>query len=224
MSAPTMRSPGAEDLNAFDSIQPPQRGEPTWNLALLYPFQGDWTEAEYLALHTKVPIELSDGCLEFLPMPTPFHQRIAQFLFKLLEAWVSVRGMGEVYISPLRVRLWSEKIREPDIVFLRPGRIRDPHRPPDGADLAIEIVSAGKENEARDYEVKRQEYAKAGIQEYWIVDPQIGLITVFTLEGAAYRELGRFAAGQQVESKLLPGFVVDVAAVFAAGNAPASRA
>jgi hypothetical protein len=29
-----------------------QRGEPAWDLALIFPRQGEWTEAEYLALET----------------------------------------------------------------------------------------------------------------------------------------------------------------------------
>jgi hypothetical protein len=45
-------------------------GEPTWEIAHLFPIQGDWTEAEYLALDTNHLIEFSDGHLEFLPMPT----------------------------------------------------------------------------------------------------------------------------------------------------------
>ena len=53
-----------------------RRGEPTWELALLFPFQGEWTESAYLALDTNRLIELSDGCLEFLPMPTVLHQLI----------------------------------------------------------------------------------------------------------------------------------------------------
>src|SRR5207237_10469473 len=56
-------------------------GEPTWEVARFYPLQGEWTEADYLALPTNQLVELSDGRLEFLPMPKHFHQMIVAFLY-----------------------------------------------------------------------------------------------------------------------------------------------
>ena len=56
-------------------------GEPTWDIAMLFPLQGQWTEEEYLALDTNRLMELVDGCLDVLPMPTPYHQAIVRYLF-----------------------------------------------------------------------------------------------------------------------------------------------
>src|SRR4051794_2166696 len=53
-----------------------QRGDPTWEIALLFPEQGDWSEADYFGLKTKRLVELDDGFLEVLPMPTLLHQTI----------------------------------------------------------------------------------------------------------------------------------------------------
>ncbi len=38
----------------------------------------------------------------------------------------------------------------------------------------------------RDLVEKREEYARAGIPEYWIVDPEQGQITVLALDGTGY--------------------------------------
>ena len=57
---------------------------------------------------------------------------------------------------------------------------------------------------------KREEYAQAGIPEYWIVDPELGQIIVLTLEDRIYVVHGEFKRGDQATSKLLPGFAVDV--------------
>jgi Uma2 family endonuclease len=187
-------------------------------VALLFPAQGEWTESEYLALDTNRLIELSNGCLEFLPMPTALHQLIVQFLFKLLDAYVQAQSGGFVLLAPLPVRLWPGKFREPDIVNARRERIPDLRGQPQGADLAMEVVSEGAENRQRDLEIKRQEYAQAGISEYWIVDPQEQRITVLTLDGQSYRVHGEFVPGMQATSVLLPGFAVDVEAVFAAAK------
>jgi Uma2 family endonuclease len=203
-------------------ISPPaasRRGEPTWGVALLFPPQGEWTEAEYLALDTNHLVELSEGCLEVLPMPTISHQLIVKYLHKLLEAFVAAHATGLVLFAPLPVRLWSGKFREPDIVYCKPERVGNFHGQPSGADLVVEVVSEGEENRERDLEIKRREYAAAGIAEYWIADPQDRQITVLTLEGQAYREHGVFRIGTEASSVLLPGFTVPVEAVFAAGQA-----
>jgi Uma2 family endonuclease len=210
-------------IDVQDSLTPchmAQVGEPAWDIALLFPTQGQWTEEEYLALdaQTNWMIELSDGCLEILPMPGLLHQRIVKFLFALLDAFVTKHALGEVLFSPLPVRLWKGKMREADLVFFRKGRIKNSKQPPNGADLAIEVVSEGEKNRERDLVIKREEYAKAGISEYWIVDPQEGIVTVLVLEGKEYKVHGTFAGGSRATSVLLPGFIVDVTAVFAAGE------
>jgi Uma2 family endonuclease len=81
----------------------------------------------------------------------------------------------------------------------------------DGADLVMEVVS--DKNRPHDIKKKRVEYAKAGIPEYWIVDPKKETITVLIFKGRSktYTELGTFKKGQRAVSRLLPGFSVDVA-------------
>src|ERR1700730_17212480 len=71
----------AEQIDPFAIRHPIVRGEPTWDIARLFPAQGYWSESEYLALDTNHLIELTDGALDFLPMPTLFHQRIVAYLF-----------------------------------------------------------------------------------------------------------------------------------------------
>jgi Uma2 family endonuclease len=61
---------------------------------------------------------------------------------------------------------------------------------------------------------KRVEYARAGISEYWIVDPGQMELTVLKLASDAYAEHGVFAGESLARSVLLPGFSVDVAKLF----------
>ena len=189
-------------------------------MALLFPLQGQWTEVEYLALQKRSRrlVELSDGQIEVLSMPSPFHQRIVRYLFRLLEACVTAAGIGEVFFAPLPIRLWPGKYRDPDIAFLKPGRISDPHHQPQGADLVVEVVSDEEEDRQRDLETKRLEYARAGIVEYWIVDPKTGTITVLVLDGALYRLHGEFPRGTTATSVHLPAFAVQVTALFDAAR------
>jgi Uma2 family endonuclease len=188
----------------------------------LFPLQGQWTESEYLALQERSRrlVELSDGQIKMLSLPSPFHQRIVGYLFRLLDVCAAAMRCGEVFFAPLPVRLWAGKYRDPDIAFLKPGRISDPRHQPQGADLVVEVVSEAEEDRQRDLETKRREYAQAGIAEYWIVDPKTETISVLTLDGAAYRLHGEFPRGTTATSVLLPTFTVDVSAVFDAGRGP----
>jgi Uma2 family endonuclease len=188
-------------------------GEPTWEIARLFPNQGMWSEGEYLELNGNQLIEFSDGYVEFLPMPTTTHQLIVAWLYGELLRFVAPLKLGRPLFAPLRVRLKSGKYREPDIVFMlaaHAARIREEYW--EGADLVMEVVS--NDDRRRDLETKRQEYAEAQIPEYWIVDPQRSTITVLRLEGDRYEVAGEYRPGEQARSVILPGFTVDVTAVF----------
>lgn len=191
----------------------PKSGEPTWEMARYFPLQGDWTEAEYLRLCPERGVEFVDGHVEFLPMPTELHQFLLIFLVESLRTFVKKQDLGIALPAGLRVRLWDGRIREPDIVFLfkENYRLRE-NKHWRGADLAMEIVSA--DDPERDLVVKREEYAKCGIREYWIVDPRDSTITVLKLENGAYMVHCSGGKGQTVASALLPGFTADVAAAF----------
>jgi Uma2 family endonuclease len=191
-----------------------QFGEPIWETAKRVPRQGTWTVEEYLDLDTNHLIEYSDGYLEFLPMPTTLHQWITLFLYRALQdfGWPK---LGLPLVAALRVRLTAEKFREPDVVFMLKGhreRVGDMYW--DRADLVMEVVSAGRKARHRDLVKKRGEYARAGIPEYWIVDPKFKRITVLWLKGTRYQVHGKFGKGQTATSRLLPGFSVDVSEAF----------
>lgn len=200
-----------------------QIGEPAWELAYCYPAQGDWSEQDYLELSQKHRVELVDGCIEVLPMATIFHQLLADYLHSLLKSYLATAAppehrRGRALFAPLPVRLGSRRFRDPDVVYLRPERLKELHGQPDGADLVVEIVSEGKENRDRDLVTKRAEYAAAGIEEYWIVDPETRSVTVLVVDPtnhSNYREHGVFATGSIATSVLLPGFAVNVNDLFA---------
>ena len=59
-------------------------GTPVWQVAELFPRQGEWSEDDYLRLETNRLIELSDGSPEFLAMPTEWHQLLALYLYRRL--------------------------------------------------------------------------------------------------------------------------------------------
>lgn len=199
------------------NVMPPTRtnGEPAWEIAQLFPLQGAWTEEEYLALNGNHLVELSEGRIEVLPVPTELHQLILAFLYRTFQPFVEEQELGRVLFSLLRVRLWEGKIREPDLVILlKANEHLRGNQFWRGADLAVEIVSP--DDPKRDLEVKRDEYARAGVREYWIVDPRDETVRVLFLTnpGEPYTEAGVYRRGDTARSVLLSGLDVSVDAVF----------
>src|ERR1041384_1382109 len=109
-------------IATMPDIRPPPRlraGQPTWDLALLYPEQGRWSEEEYFNLPRGRRVEYVNGFLEVLPMPVIRHEDIMSYLFRLLDAFVISRRLGNVYPAGMRVGVASRTYRIPDITFIR---------------------------------------------------------------------------------------------------------
>jgi Uma2 family endonuclease len=191
---------------------PDALGQPAWGIATLFPNQGAWSVEEYLALETNHLVEFSDGNLEFLEMPTTSHQDILLSLWQTLAAFARPSSLGLALVAPIKIRLWPDKFREPDVVFmLTQHRSRIGELFWEGADLVMEVVSSDRQ---LDYEDKRADYAKAGIPEYWIIDPAEKKITVLRLEKNQYVVYGEFLPGTKATSVILSGLCVYVNAAF----------
>jgi Uma2 family endonuclease len=189
--------------------------EPAWDIARLFPNQGHWSEADYLELDTNRLVEFIDGFIEVLPMPTDQHQAIVAFLFEALLLFVRPAKLGIVRFAALKVKLRDGQFREPDVLFIKTennARRQNPFWL--WADLVMEVVS--EDNRSHDLETKRFEYSRAGIPEYWIVDPMYKEITVLKLAGDHYDIAGVYRPGDRAASVLLNGFTVDVTSVFVA--------
>jgi len=183
-------------------------------VAELYPPQGQWTEEDYFSLpDTNRIVELSEGRLIMAPHPTYSHQTALQNLFLKLEAFVREKELGVVRFAPLPVRLWPGKIREPDIFFIaKEHEDRLGERVCGVPDLAVEVISPGTRRIDRGE--KLFEYAKAGVAEYWLVDPEEKTIEVYVLREGAYELVEKFRSGEAARSELLEGFEVQVDEVF----------
>ena len=180
--------------------------------------QGCWGDDAYLWLtdHTRRLVELTDGYLEILPMPSRGHQRILAFLYSTFRAFLQPAG-GEVLFAPLRLRVRQSKFREPDLLMVRDARdARSGDRFWTGADAVVEVVSP--DSPERDLVHKRDDYAEAAIPEYWIVDPRMETITVLVLRDAGYVTRGVYGRNDQADSLVLAGFAVNADDVFDAAG------
>lgn len=143
-----------------------ESGEPAWDIARLFPNQGEWSEQEYLTLPTNHLVEYTDGHIGVLPMPTQSHQLTVLFLYEALKEFLQKHSLGKVIVASFPVKLWDRQYREPDVaVMLSEHDDRRHEQYWEVPDLVIEIVSPG--NREHDLKTKRDDYARAVMPEYW---------------------------------------------------------
>jgi Uma2 family endonuclease len=149
--------------------------------------------------------DLIDGVIYMASPENTDANKLFLWLAGLIGDFVEERDLGEVFGSRVAFRLGEKQGPEPDVAFVRKDRLHLVQRgfvdgPPD---LAVEIVSP--DSVERDYEKKREQYRKARVPEYWIVDEIEERVTVLRLTSVgAYREV-RPRKGV-LHSQALPGF------------------
>jgi Uma2 family endonuclease len=149
--------------------------------------------------------EWVDGEVVVMSPASWIHSRLARFLISVLGDYVDARKLGEVVGNDFTVRLRSNRRRIPDVLFIaneRVSNLREKHL--EGApNLAIEIVS--DDSVDRDRREKFAEYAQAGVEEYWVVDPLNERVEAYLL--AADKEYHAITPiVGKIASVIVPGF------------------
>jgi len=124
--------------------------------------------------------ELINGKLYMLSAPNRLHQYFVKGLVFDIESHIRKKKGGcQVYTSPFDVRLFGDDstVVQPDILVVCNRDILTEKGCSGAPDWVIEIVS--KSNSSHDYVRKLMQYQKAGVREYWIVDPEKERTTVY---------------------------------------------
>lgn len=158
--------------------------------------------------------EILDGDMVREPAPRPAHQMISGNLFAILRQFALEHRMGLVFNAPVDVVLSQVNVLEPDLIFISRDEmaVLTEENVAGAPTLVAEILSPSTRQ--RDRTIKRKIYERFGVKEYWIVDPDDRTIEVLALMETGYVSRGVFTAGETLSSPVLPGLVIDVAAVF----------
>ena len=174
-----------------------------------------YTYADYCLTPDDERYELLDGELTMVPAPSLGHQRTDMKLGWRLAQFVEERNLGEVFSAPCDVVLSDTNVVQPDLLFVSNERA---HILFNGAnvrgapDLVVEILSPS--TTGRDRRFKRTLYARYGVREYWLVDPDTRTVTVLLLDDGDFEEVARYGAGETLTSPTLPGFTVNLDNLF----------
>lgn len=157
--------------------------------------------------------EIVDGELFVAPSPLSRHQLIVGNIASAFFLYLHDHPLGDLLVAPLDVILSDYDVLEPDLMFIlneHRGIIQDWVR---GApDLVIEVVSPTTARQDRGPKLKA--YARFGVPEYWIVDPEERVIEVYRLTEQGYRPAQTLAGQETLASPLLPGFALKVVDIF----------
>lgn len=179
------------------------------------PKQGQWTYQDYASIpEDGHHYEIVNGVLYMSPAPSMGHQRIVGWIFYYLVTHIDIPGFGQVYQAPTDVELSPGDVVQPDVfVVLNPHLDRiTPSRLIGAPDLAVEVASP--RTARHDLSDKLYAYARAGVPEYWVVNPDAQTIEVLVGESWIYRSLGLFSGHTTLPSQVVPDFPVRVEQFF----------
>jgi Uma2 family endonuclease len=158
--------------------------------------------------------EIYDGEVFVVPAPLPVHQVVALNVADLLKDYQQRHG-GLVLTSPIDIVFSQHDVLEPDVVFFESRRrhlidleavIRVP------PDLVVEVLSPS--TRATDRGKKMQMFARYGVREYWLVDPDARTVEVHWLNGDRYALAQSAADADWVRSTILPDLTFQAEAIF----------
>ena len=177
----------------------------------------DWfTYAEFRrVVRDGQKADLIDGVIYMASPDTRRSNSITGFVDFLMRGYNDAKKLGgEVKVTRFAFRLTRYRAPEPDVAFVESSRLyllRE-REMKGGPDVAVEVVS--RDSRSRDYGKKKSLYEKAGVTEYWIIDPLQMRVEFHRLVNGRY-ELVPLEANHIFRSAVIPGFWLDVSWLLA---------
>jgi Uma2 family endonuclease len=191
-----------------------------------------YTYADYLGWDDDFRAEIIDGALYVSDPPATYHQDISMNLSITIGNFLAGKP-AKVYAAPFGVRLFPQNdhsdktVLEPDLVVICDTSKLDERGCNGAPDMVIEILSPSTAR--KDVLYKFYKYLRAGVREYWVVDPDTETVQVNLLDHDRYTtqtyrgfdpeimdEADRQYAQESIPVSVLPGLVIDFKTIFAA--------
>ena len=173
--------------------------------------------SDYITWDDKERYELIDGVLYAMASPSQAHQEASGEIFRQLSNFL--RGKPcKVFTAPFDVRLNADSLDDivvqPDILVVCDKSKLDGKSVVGAPDMIIEVLSSSTaRNKRNDTVTKFKLYQKAGVREYWIIDPESQTVTVYNLENGKYIA-NNYSDEDIVPVHVLEGCEINLAEVF----------
>ncbi len=176
------------------------------------------TVAEYRILPETGPrYQLIEGDLYMAPAPNRFHQDVSRNLMITLANYLSVHPIGVLYDAPFDVYLTEIDVFQPDLlIVLNENRAILTDAGAEGApDFVVEILSP--KTRQLDLVNKKRVYARMGVKELWIIDPDQREISVYRFDQDSNEPAAKVSGQREISSPLLPGLSMQLPEIFRHG-------
>ena len=180
-----------------------------------------YTFADVLAWEENERAEIINGEAVMMAPPTTAHQLISGEIFRQLANYLEGKKC-RVIPAPFAVRLFEkdgdspddvDTMVEPDISVICDRGKLDGKGCKGAPDMVVEILSPSTRR--HDRLVKLDLYQRAGVLEYWIVDPEYKSVQVFTQDGGGSLKLHEDYGREDVAKvNVLDGCFIELSKVF----------
>ena len=171
---------------------------------------GGWTLERYLTEAPEYPFWefVREEVVMYSPA-TAEHQDLVGFFYRLIGGYCEARGWGKVLMGPAALKISPDVVREPDLFVLPPEEVPKAKGVPLEVRPALVIEVLSPATRTVDLKEKPEDYALAGIPEYWAVDPEEKRVVVHRLlsgpEQAPAYAVETVASGR-LDAGTVPGF------------------
>lgn len=179
-----------------------------------------YTLADMLTWDESERAEIIDGEVFLMGTPSRIHQEISGELFGQLRDYLKGKKC-RVYAAPFAVRLFErdgdrpnkvDTTVEPDITVICDSSKLDDIGCKGAPDMVIEILSPSTRR--HDQMTKLNLYCRAGVREYWIVDPEAKVVLALLLENGSYFVKQTGTAGDKMKVNVLEDCEINLTDVF----------
>jgi len=159
--------------------------------------------------------EIIDGEL-LVREPVLHHQIIVTTLTGRLFNHFFVHRGGRVIVGPIDVIFIDGQVAQPDIIVIKAESesILTEKNLQGAPNLCIEVLSPSTRR--LDEIDKRKLYERGGVDEYWIVDPELELVKIYRRSGGIFERAAEISTetGGTIATPLLPELAIDIVDVF----------
>lgn len=148
------------------------------------------------------------------PAPNRFHQDVWRNLQGALDRYLEADPIGVLYNAPFDVYLTDTDVFQPDLlmVFNVNRSILTDAGAEGPPDFVVEILSP--KSRKLDLINKKPVYARLGVKELWMIDPEPGAVAIYRFEQNHTDPIEVWFPKDMITTPLLPGFSIQAASIF----------
>ena len=184
------------------------------------PKEKHYTYADLLSWGEEERWELIDGVPCLLASPSLPHQMIIGEIYRQVSNYLSGKTCKAI-LSPFDVRLFAtqdssdndvDTVVIPDMTIICDRNKLDNRGCKGAPDMVLEVLSPSTQR--RDRLIKLNLYQKAGVREYWMVEPETKTVQVFQLRDGLLQITEVYSAEDRAKVNVLDACFVDLKRVF----------